>query len=787
MLDILLLILTLVLLCSWLLYPLFMYLRARFARAYPRYDDAFVPEVTLVLCASNAAATIRKKLENVLALDYPAERLKIWVVSAGSTDETNSIVSSFARSGVLLLAQNGPADEALALNRLMVEVTSEIVVFSDAASLLEPQALRRLVRNFADPRVGLVTGAPASGGGNGELSAAEHGAELWRRWNVRLREWESCCGSVVGADGALWGLRRFLYDPLKTGERNAVVTPLAVVACGFRSVQDSEARYAVPVSRNFAQLLQDAARQARDCLDGLLRVGRAANPIRTGGFSLHFLCRQVIGWLDAFLIPAHFLLLLFVDRSGPFGPLFWAFLGFYLLWAFGAFCGSWRWGTSPCALLNYPFYAGLRRVAALRGVLFRSRCPLSCCSSSRRRCWCMTALAVLLAAAVLRWVTWLGMGHSLLHMLALVLTGLLAWRIIAYPLLLGGLSLLFRQSRQGDANFFPTVSLLIYAHNAEAFIRAKLENALKLDYPEAALKILVLSDGSTDATEAIASEFGQKILLRAERDRRGRLQMLGETVELLDSDIVVFSDVRTFLDAGALRKLVRHFAEPRVGAVAGRLKLYNDSFNWRCSGCGVENIIPELESRCGGMVGFCRALYAVRRESCVRPPRHAAREDLALAVALADQKQLVVFEKEALALCEMPNRDIHAEGVRAVAEGISSHGSKAGVPTVRNGWLFFKFVSHQLLGWTGGVLLALLFVTLLLLFLPGGTMALWEAFLLALLLTSAGVAAMARRFSGLRATLPGHCILRLAGAVLVSLQGCLKGWKEVVLGEEMPR
>ncbi|MBQ4492773.1 MAG: glycosyltransferase, partial [Deltaproteobacteria bacterium] len=72
--------------------------------------------VTLVLCVSNAAAAIRKKLENVRALDYPAERLKIWVVSAGSSDETDSIVSSFARSGVLLLAQNGPVDEALALN-----------------------------------------------------------------------------------------------------------------------------------------------------------------------------------------------------------------------------------------------------------------------------------------------------------------------------------------------------------------------------------------------------------------------------------------------------------------------------------------------------------------------------------------------------------------------------------------------------------------------------------------------------------------------------------------------
>ncbi|MBQ6668469.1 MAG: hypothetical protein IJM72_00210, partial [Deltaproteobacteria bacterium] len=125
--------------------------------------------------------------------------------------------------------------------------------------------------------------------------------------------------------------------------------------------------------------------------------------------------------------------------------------------------------------------------------------------------------------------------------------------------------------------------------------------------------------------------------------------------------------------------------------------------------------------------------------------------------------------------------------VCSVAEGIRSLGAKAGVPTVRNGWLFFKFVSHQLLGWTGGVLLALLLVSLLLLFLSGGTMALWEAFLLALLLISAGIALVARRSSGLRATLPGHCLLRLAGTVLASLQGCLKGWKEVVSEEEMPR
>ncbi|MBQ6669963.1 MAG: glycosyltransferase, partial [Deltaproteobacteria bacterium] len=415
MLDLLLFIVTAVLLCSWLVYPLFVGLRARFTPSCPCYDDAFVPEVTLVLCVSNAAAAIRKKLENVLALDYPAERLKIWVVSAGSSDETDSIVSSFARSGVLLLAQDGPADEALALNRLMVEVTSEIVVFSDAVSLLEPQALRRLVRNFADPRVGLVTGAPASGDGKGELSAAERGEELWSRWNVRLREWESRCGSVVEFDGALWGLRRFLYDPLKTGERNAIVTPLAVVACGFRGVQESAARYVVPVARNSAQLFQNAARQARDCLDGLLYVGRVANPLRTGGFALRFLRRQVIGWLDAFLIPAHFLLLLFADRSSPFGPLFCAFLGFYLLWALGAFCGCWRWGASPCALLNYPFYAGLRRVAALKGVLFRNYCPSSFCTGFRRRGWCMMVRAVLLAAAVLRLVIWLGMGHCLLH------------------------------------------------------------------------------------------------------------------------------------------------------------------------------------------------------------------------------------------------------------------------------------------------------------------------------------------------------------------------------------
>ena len=96
MLDFLLFIVTAVLLCSWLVYPLFVGLRARFAPSCPRYDDAFVPEVTLVLCVSNAAAAIRKKLENVLALDYPAERLKIWVVSAGSSDETSAVLPGAA-------------------------------------------------------------------------------------------------------------------------------------------------------------------------------------------------------------------------------------------------------------------------------------------------------------------------------------------------------------------------------------------------------------------------------------------------------------------------------------------------------------------------------------------------------------------------------------------------------------------------------------------------------------------------------------------------------------------
>ncbi|MBR5997532.1 MAG: glycosyltransferase, partial [Deltaproteobacteria bacterium] len=487
---------------------------------------------------------------------------------------------------------------------------------------------------------------------------------------------------------------------------------------------------------------------------------------------------QVSGWLDAFLIPVHFFLLLFADRSSPFWPLFCAFLGFYLRWALGAFWGCWC-----CSPLNYPFYAALRRGAALKGVLSRGNCVSSCYAGSRRRCWYMAALAVLLAAAVIRLVTWLGVERCLLNLLTLTLIGLMVYRVVGYPLVLKAASLLFRSPHSGGNSFFPTVSLLIYAHNAEVFLRSKLENALKLDYPAAALKIVVVSDGSTDATEAIAGEFGE-IMLVAERDWRGRALMLAEAVAQLDSDIVVFSDVKTLLDAGAVRRLVRHFADPRVGAVAGRLELRNDSRNWCWSAWNMKTLVSELESRCGGIAGFERALYAVRREACVRPPRHAVREDLSLAAALLKRKQGVLFERDAVALCGMPERDMYAKEVQEIAEGLRSLRSETGVPACRDGWLFFKFASHQVLGWLDGVLLVLLGAALLLLLLTGGTAAAWAAFLLTLLLVMAGLAVAAGHSSWLRNTLPGYCALRWAVHALASLQGCRKGWRESVWEDE---
>jgi cellulose synthase/poly-beta-1,6-N-acetylglucosamine synthase-like glycosyltransferase len=195
------------LLWTHVLYPLFVAALARMRPRPPHVADV-TPSVALVIAAHNEQDVIEAKLENALALDYPADRLRIVVASDASDDATNEIVRRYADRGVEL--SDCPRGGKVNAQNLTVRgLDSEILVFSDANCLWQPDALRRLVRPYADPQVAYVCGRlrlVSSQGTNQE--GAYWRFELW------LRARESRIGSITGGNGSIYSVRRERYEDL---------------------------------------------------------------------------------------------------------------------------------------------------------------------------------------------------------------------------------------------------------------------------------------------------------------------------------------------------------------------------------------------------------------------------------------------------------------------------------------------------------------------------------------------------------------------------------------------
>ncbi|MCM0083339.1 glycosyltransferase family 2 protein [Geomonas sp. Red32] len=215
-------------------YPLLVALQARlFPRPVDRREH--LPTVTVIVAASNEEATIAGRLENLLAQDYPPDRYRIVVVSDGSTDRTEEIARRYTGRSVELVSVKERVGKAAALNLGLAQAASEVVVFADARQRFIPDTVRQLTANFADPEVGCVSG---------ELVLVDRGESqvemaLYWRFEKLIRRWESMSGSVVGATGAIYAIRRDLYRPLPPGTLlDDVLVPLNVAAAGYRVIFD---------------------------------------------------------------------------------------------------------------------------------------------------------------------------------------------------------------------------------------------------------------------------------------------------------------------------------------------------------------------------------------------------------------------------------------------------------------------------------------------------------------------------------------------------------------------
>jgi len=206
---------------------------------HPVHKGMREPKVTIVIAAYNEEESIGATIENKLALDYPQEKLELLVISDGSTDRTDAIVGNFADRNVRLLRQGPRAGKTSALNMAIPQAKGEIIVFSDANSIYAPDAVRKLVANFTDPKVGYVTGKMIYANPDG--TAIGEGCSAYMKYENWLRETETRLGSVVGVDGGIDAMRREIYRSMNPDQLPDFVQPLKVVEQGYRVVYEPQA------------------------------------------------------------------------------------------------------------------------------------------------------------------------------------------------------------------------------------------------------------------------------------------------------------------------------------------------------------------------------------------------------------------------------------------------------------------------------------------------------------------------------------------------------------------
>ena len=220
-------------------YPVLLFLLGSLRPADRRRARPHTPRVSLIISAYNEEDVIREKLVNSLALDYPRELLEIVVASDGSRDRTPAIAAEYASRGVRVYEFPTRRGKNAALNDVVPQARGEIVVFTDANGKFERDALRKLVRHFADPRVGCVCGELIYMSSTDNLVA--RGYNVYWRYDQTLKRLESRFGCLLGANGSIFAIRRHLYRPLPGEVCNDMVLPIQIAALGHEVLYDPEA------------------------------------------------------------------------------------------------------------------------------------------------------------------------------------------------------------------------------------------------------------------------------------------------------------------------------------------------------------------------------------------------------------------------------------------------------------------------------------------------------------------------------------------------------------------
>lgn len=333
----------------------------------PILSDDELPEITLFITAYNEEEVVDEKMNNSLQLDYPAHKLHILWVTDGSNDRTNERLSRWPQATIQYQPER--QGKTAAMNRGIKFVKTDIVVFTDANTHLNPEALREIVQQFENPEVGCVAGEKRIAMKSKE-NAASGGEGLYWKYESTLKALDSRLYSACGAAGELFAIRRELFEEMESDTLlDDFILSIRIVMRGYKISYCSSA-YAV--ENGSANMQEEEKRKVRIAAGGLQSVHRlraVLNPFKYGIFTFQYISHRVLRWtltpIFLFLLLPLNLLLLFVTQSPIIYSIIWLLQClFYLM-------GSWGYYLSRKKIKNkllfVPYYFLFMNINVIRG------------------------------------------------------------------------------------------------------------------------------------------------------------------------------------------------------------------------------------------------------------------------------------------------------------------------------------------------------------------------------------------------------------------------------------
>ena len=299
---------------------------------------------------------------------------------------------------------------------------------------------------------------------------------------------------------------------------------------------------------------------------------------------------------------------------------------------------------------------------------------------------------------VIKWLFWVSLF-------------LVFYSYIGYGILLYGIvkikRLFRRKAEEGSVEpYEPMVSLVIAAYNEEAFIRNKIANTLELDYPADKLTILLVTDGSSDASPGIAAGY-DRILHLHEPERKGKSAAMNRAMRFVKTPIVIFCDANTLLNRECVREMVKYYLDPAVGGVAGEKKVLSGKKEGAVAGEGIywkyESALKRMDAELFTVVGGAGELFSLRTELYEEMSPDILLDDFVLSMKVCQKGYRVQYEPKAFAM-ETASASMQEEQKRKIRISAGAFQSIILLRGLLNPFRYplvaFQFISHRVLRWT---------------------------------------------------------------------------------------